>query len=189
MIGFAARLRMYMWRTNIQNMRNTTLAFSFLLLLPAVYGAEAKHPWASFKPGSYAKMKTTTIAGPSKTVTEMTQTLISVDANTAVVETETKVMGQSSKTRVNIPLKANAAPAGAASQVKAPTPVNETITVAGKSLACKCVEMDTTANGMKTKSRACTSDAVPGGAVKMTSSSTGAVKMETVSELFEFAAK
>ena len=112
-------------------MRNTTLAVSFLLLLPLAYGAEAKHPWASFKPGSYSKMKTTTMAGPSKTVTEMTQTLISVDANTAVVETETKVMGQSSKTRVNIPLKAAATPANAA-QAKAPTPVNETITVAGK---------------------------------------------------------
>ncbi len=188
MTEFASGIRMCLWRTKHPIMRNTTLTFSFLLLLPFAYGAEAKHPWASFKPGSYAKMKTTTMAGPSKTVTEMTQTLISVDANTAVVETETKVMGQSSKTRVNIPLKAAATPANAA-QAKAPTPVNETITVAGKAIACKCVEMDTTANGMKTKTKAYTSEAVPGGAVKMTSTSTGAMKMETVSELVEFAAK
>jgi hypothetical protein len=155
-----------------------------LTLLPAAQAAE-KHPWASFQPGSYSKLRSTTIAGPSKTVTEMKQTLISVDANNAVVETETKVMGQTTKNRINVPLKGGAAnPQG-----KPVTPVNETITAAGKSLACKCVETESNANGMKTVARACSSDAVPGGAVRVTSKSTGAMKMETVLELVEFAAK
>ncbi len=164
-----------------------SLALSFFLLLPLAFGAD-KHPWASFKPGSYAKMKTTVMAGPSKTVTEMTQTLISVDANTAVVEMETKTMGQTMKNRVNMPLKAASAPA-AAPQGKAPTATNETITIGGKALACKCYEMESTANGMKTSSRTCTSEQVPGAAVKTVSKSSGAMKMETVTELVEFAAK
>jgi hypothetical protein len=155
--------------------------------MPATFAAD-KHPWASFKPGSYAKMKTTTMTGPAKTVTEMTQTLVSVDANNAVVETETKAMGQTMKNKLNIPLKASGT-ATTAPQGKAPAIVNETITVAGKALACKCVETETTQNGMKTISKACTSDAVPGGAVKVTSKMTGAVKMETVTELVDFAAK
>lgn len=160
---------------------------AFFLLLPLAFGAD-KHPWASFKPGSYAKLRTTATVAGNKTVTEMTQTLISVDANNAVVETETKVMGQTMKNRTSIPLKAAATPANAP-QGKPVTPVNETITAAGKALACKCVEMDSNANGMKTATRACTSEAVPGGAVKVVSKSTGTVKMDSVTELVEFAAK
>jgi len=162
------------------------LTASLLFLLPLA--AADKHPWASFKPGSYAKMKSTTQMGPTKMVSEMTQTLISVDATNAVVEIETKAMGQSNKTRMNVPLKAAATPANAP-QGKAVTPTNETITVAGKALPCKCVETTTTANGMTTNSRACTSEAVPGGAVRVVAKSTGAMKSETVSELVEFAAK
>jgi hypothetical protein len=55
--------------------------------------AANKHPWGSFQSGSYAKMKSTTHAGATKVVTEMTQSLVRVDANIAVVETESKVMG------------------------------------------------------------------------------------------------
>lgn len=160
---------------------------SFLLLSFGVLAAE-KHPWASFKPGSYAKMKTITAAGPTKMTTEMTQTLVSIDSNNAVVEMETKMMGTSNKSRINVPLKpdakATATPAG-----KVPTPTNETITVAGKALACKCYDMETSANGMKTSTRTCTSDAVPGGAVKVTTKTTGAAKSESVTELVDFVAK
>ena len=45
--------------------------------------------------------------------------------------------------------------------------VNETITVGGKAIACKCYEMESDADGMKTTTRACSSAAVPGGAVKV----------------------
>ena len=158
-----------------------------LLLLPLAQAAE-KHPWAGFKPGSYAKMKSTTTVGANKTVTEMTQTLISLDAKNAVVETETKVMGQSMKNRMNIPIQAASTPANATA-AKAPVAVNETITVGGKAIACKCYEMESNANGMKTTSRACSSDTVPGGAVRVMSKSSGAVKMDSVSELVEFSAK
>ncbi|MBI2688960.1 MAG: hypothetical protein HYX27_21875 [Acidobacteria bacterium] len=163
-----------------------TLATTLLFLMPLA--AADKHPWASFKPGSYAKMKSTMMMGPTKMVSEITQTLISVDANNAVVEVETKAMGQTNKTKMNIPLKAAATP-GNTAQVKPVTPVNETIAVAGKSLACKCIEMETTTNGSKTNSRVCTSEAVPGGAVKSVTKTSGAMKSETVSELVEFAAK
>ena len=158
-----------------------------LLLLPLAQAAE-KHPWASFKPGSYAKMKSTTTVGANKTVTELTQTLISLDAKNAVVETETKVMGQSMKNRMNIPLQAAATPAST-SAAKVPVTVNETITFGGKAIACKCYETESEANGMKNSTRACSSNTVPGGAVRIVSKSSGAVKMDSVSELVEFAAK
>jgi len=157
-----------------------------LFCLAAAFAAD-KHPWAGFKPGSYAKLRTTAMMEPTKTVTEMTQTLVSIDANNAVVETETKVMGQTMKNKMNIPLKtAAAAPANAGKPV---TPVNETVTVAGKPIAAKCYDLDTNANGMRTSTRSCVSDTVPGGVVKAVSKSTGAVKMDSTTELVEFAAK
>lgn len=162
-----------------------TIAFLLLSLGTAAFAAD-KHPWASFKPGSYAKLKSTTAAGPTKMTTEMTQTLVSVDATNAVVEMETKVAGQSNKTRMNVPLKADNK---ANTQGKAPTPTNETITVGGKSLACKCYDTETNANGMKSSSRTCTSEAVPGGVVKTVTKMTGAMKSETTMELVDFVAK
>jgi len=165
-----------------------TLATTLLFLVPLT--AADKHPWASFKPGSYAKMKTTTTTGPTKMVSEITQTLISVDANNAVVEMETKMMGQTTKTRVPMPLKGSASPNAAnAPAPKMSAPVNENITVAGKSIAAKCVDMETDANGMKSAIHSCTSETVPGAVVKAVTKTTGAVKMESVTELVEFAAK
>lgn len=161
------------------------IASLFLALPLAMNAADAaKNSWANFKPGSYAKLKTTAIVAGNKTVTEMTQTLLSIDANNAVVETQ--MMGQ--KNKVTIPLKATAT-GTAATTVKAPTATNETITAAGKSIACKCYDMETNANGMKSNTKSCTSETVPGGVVKSTTKSTGAVKMESTTELVEFAAK
>lgn len=157
------------------------------LICAAVSFAADKHPWAGFKPGSYAKLRTTSMTGPTKTVTEMTQTLVSIDANNVVVETETKVMGQTMKNKMNVPLKL--ATAAAATAGKPVTPVNETATVAGKPIAAKCYDMETNANGMKTFTRSCVSDAVPGGVVKAVSNSTGAMKVLSTTELVEFAAK
>ncbi|HEU0124352.1 MAG TPA: hypothetical protein VFQ91_27730 [Bryobacteraceae bacterium] len=161
------------------------LASSLLFLLPLA--AADKHPWGSFKAGSYAKLKTTMNAGPTKMVTEVTQTLVSVDANNAVVEMETKAMGQTSKTKVPMPLKSTAPTT--APQGKPLTPTNETITVAGKAIACKCYDIETNANGMKSVTHSCTSESVPGAVVRSVTKSTGAMKSETVTELVEFAAK
>jgi hypothetical protein len=169
-------------------MNRRTAVFLLLSFGTAAAFAADKHPWASFKPGSYAKLKSTTAAGPTKMTTEMTQTLVSMDANNAVVEMETKVAGQSNKTRMNVPLKADGK-ATPAAQGKAPTPTNETITVAGKSLACKCYDTETNANGMKSSSRTCTSEAVPGGVVRTVTKMTGAMKSETTMELVDFVAK
>jgi hypothetical protein len=171
-------------------MRNKYMIASLFLTLPLAMTAAdaAKHPWAGFKPGSYAKLKTTSTVAGNKTVTEMTQTLVSIDANNAVVETETKAMGQSMKNKVTMPLK-TAATGTAATNAKAPTATSETVTVAGKAIACKCYDTETSANGMKTNAKACTSETVPGGTVKVTSKSAGAMKMESTTELVEFAAK
>lgn len=151
--------------------------------------AADKHPWGSFKPGSYAKYKMTSAVAGNKTVTEMTQTLVSVDANNAVVETETKMMGQVTKNKVNMPLKASAAPAAADVKGKAPVMTNETVTAAGKSIACKCFDTTSNTNGMTASTHACSSETVPGGMVKSVTKTSGAMKMETTMELVEFAAK
>ena len=135
--------------------------FTLSLFCVAASFAADKHPWAGFKPGSYAKLRTTATVGPTKTVTEMTQTLVSIDANNAVVETETKVMGQTMKNKINVPLKTTAA---------------------------KCYDLEINADGMKALTRSCISDTVPGGVVKVVSSSTGAMKMLSPTELVEFAA-
>lgn len=185
MICFPRQIRHGQVEINETIMR--TFAAILFLTMPLTQAAE-KHPWASFKPGSYAKMKSTMQTGPTKMTSEMTQTLVSLDANNAVVEIETKAMGQTNKSRVPMPLKAPAANATAA-QAKPVATTNETITVAGKALACKCVEVETNSNGMKTLSKACSSEAVPGGAVKVVTKTTGAMKSETISELVEFAAK
>ena len=185
MICFPRQIRHGQVEINKTIMR--TFAAILFLTMPLTQAAE-KHPWASFKPGSYAKMKSTMQTGPTKMTSEMTQTLVSLDANNAVVEIETKAMGQTNKSRVPMPLKAPAANATAA-QAKPVATTNETITVAGKALACKCVEVETNSNGMKTLSKACSSEAVPGGAAKVVTKTTGAMKSETVSELVEFAAK
>lgn len=171
------------WRLKYMRILATTILF----LLPLA--AADKHPWASFKPGSYAKLKTTSTIGANKTVTEMTQTLISLDANNAVVEIETKAMGQSNKTRVPMPLKAAGTPTANAQAPKMSPPTNETITVAGKAVAAKCYDVETNANGMKSASHSCTSETVPGGVVKAVTKTTGAMKMDSVTELVEFAAK
>lgn len=148
--------------------------------------AADKHPWASFKPGSYAKYKTTSAVAGNKTVTEMTYTLVSLDANNAVVETETKVMGQVTKNKVNMPLKAAA---NTDAKGKAPVMTNETVTAAGKSIACKCFDATSNTNGMAATTHACSSESVPGGMVKSVTKTSGAMKMETTMELVDFVAK
>ena len=163
---------------------------TMLLFALAAFAAMAdNHPWGNFKPGSWVKMKSTTNAGPSKITSETKMTLIEKTATNAVVETESTVMGQSTKTRANIPLNATGTATPGVKPATMPTTGNETLTVAGKQVACKWFESESNTNGMKVNSKSWTSDAVPGGMVKSVSKMSGAMKSETTVEVVAFEAK
>ncbi len=159
-----------------------------------VCGASAQqdtNPWAKFNKGSFAKLKTSTVmlmAGNKNTMTTDTKmTLIDKTADKVVVETETSVMGNVSKTKMDIPLKA-AAPAKPPANAPAPKMGSETITVAGKSFACKTFEIVTDTNAGKTTTKTWISEDVPGGVVKTVSSTKGAMNSEMTMELVEYKA-
>lgn len=162
---------------------------------PAPAGAAAMHPWAGFKPGSFAKMKSTmvmTIAGnKTETATEMTYTLREVTADKAVVDVETSMAGvPPTKTTMDMPLGGGQAMATPTVVPDAPKPVEgeEELTIAGTTLKCKTMELTTEANGIKTMTKTWTSESVPGWAVKTVSKAEGAAPMETTIEVTEFKA-
>lgn len=147
----------------------------------------AKHPWGSFKVGSYVVTKSTTEVAGRKMSTEMKTTLTALTADKATIEIATTVMGNTSKTTTDMPLTAAAAPAAGGS---ASTPTaevkstEETVTVAGKSLKCKV----TTATVGGTESTTWTSEEVPGFMVKSVSKTTGAAASQTTMEVTEYKA-
>jgi hypothetical protein len=157
-----------------------------MILLTAAALLAQKHPWADFKAGSWVSMKTT-VNGPAKMVTESKTTLVEKNAAKAVLEIETSMMGNKTKTRTEMALGGKATQAAEVKQLASGT---ETITVAGKSLACKWTEFELNSGGMKGTTKTWTSDAVPGGMVKsVTKSTMGQMKSETVSEVVAFEAK
>ena len=149
-----------------------------------------KHPWGAFKPGSYAKYKTTSemeIAGTkNKTETEMKQTLLEVTADEAIVEMEMSVAGNVNKVKTPMPLKA---PAGKAADGPKPKTGSEEIKAGGKSYKCTWTEMETEANGNKTVTKVWSSEDVPGFMVKSESKTSGTMSMVSTTELVESAAK
>jgi hypothetical protein len=150
-------------------------------------------PWGAFKVGSYVKMKTTVsmqVMGKAMdTSTESKQTLAELTGDKAVVEIETTVAGATSKTRMEMPLTAGVTPAanpgGPAPAFKTGT---DTITVGGKTLECKTMEMDTEAGGNKVNTKTWTSDQVPGAMVKSVSTTAGATPTKTTVEVTDFKA-
>jgi hypothetical protein len=145
--------------------------------------------WNNFKPGSWAKLKTTsetTVAGHKTAMTiETKTTLVSKTADKATVETETTMMGNTTKAKAEIPLNSTAT--GTAQQ-NAAKMGSETITVAGKTFKCKTVEVQSEANGMKTSTKSWMADEVPGGIVKTESTSTGSASSKVSMELVDFKA-
>jgi hypothetical protein len=146
--------------------------------------------WNNFKPGAWVKLKSTsdmTVAGHKNTTsTEMKETLVSKTADKAVVETETTMMGNTTKTKAEIPLTSNAK--GTTTQNPAKMG-NETITVAGKTFKCKTFETQSEANGMKTSTKTWMADEVPGGMVKSESTTTGSMTMKSTMEVVDFKAQ
>ena len=152
----------------------------------------AKHPWGSFKVGSFVTMKSTTEVAGRKMTTEIKTTLNALTADKATVEMETTAMGHTSKTTTDFPITAGApiaAPTGTASTPQAQVETSEeTITVAGKSLKCKVTAATSVMSGMKSESKTWMSEEVPGFVVKSVVKTSGAAASETSSEVTNFKA-
>jgi|SRR5579872_3380171 len=151
--------------------------------------AVAKNPWGSFKVGSYETTKTSTTAAGNTMATEIKMTLVALTADKATVETATTVMGNTTKANVDIPLTAtqtpNTPPNGTAPNATVKSG-NETLTIAGKSLACKWTETEADSNGNHVTSKIWMSEEVPGFVVKMVSKTTGSATMEMSSEVTDY---
>jgi hypothetical protein len=153
----------------------------------------SSNPWGSFKVGSFVKTKTTVSAQmmgrTTDTSTETKTTLADLAADKAVLDIETTVMGNTTKTRTEVPL-AGAVQTGvtAAGQAQNPTTGTDTVVVAGKSLDCKTVEVETDSAGSKVKTKTWTSDQIPGFLVKSVSTSSGAMASTTTLETVDFKA-
>jgi hypothetical protein len=173
------------------------LAFAFIFAptIPAVGQASskpkpkaaAKHPWASFNPGSWVKIKSTTVnevAGKQETnVLETKITLLEKTADKVVLETEITVKGQTTKTRSEMPLKgySDAVPPG----VMVLNRGSETIVIGGNAVPCKTMETSMDAMGTKILSKTWSSEKVPGSLVKSVNSTTGS---QTTAEVVDFKA-
>lgn len=151
----------------------------------------AKHPWGSFKVGSYVVTKNVTEAAGQKMTMEIKTTLTALTADKATVEMATTMMGNTTKTTTDLPITAAAAPVPT-STVSTPQAEiktsEETITVAGKSVKCKVTSTTSDMNGMKSEVKTWMSDEVPGFLVKTVIKSTGAANSETNSEVTDFKA-
>jgi hypothetical protein len=151
----------------------------------------AKHPWGSFKVGSFVAMKSTTEASGYKMASEMKTTLTALTADKATIEIETTVAGHTTKTSTDMPLTASATPVptGSASTPQADVKTSEeTITVAGKSLKCKVTSTTAEVGGTKSESKTWMSEEVPGFVVKSVVKSSGAASSESTTEVADFKA-
>jgi hypothetical protein len=151
--------------------------------------AGGKHPWASFKPGSFTKMKTVSEVevGGSKHKTESTTTytLKDVTVDEAIVETEMVVGNAAPRMHeMKLPLKAPEKHSAPDAQ-KAKSGV-EDIAVAGKHLKCHWTESETEAGGTHTTTRVFMNEDVPGFTVK---SVTHSPTMTTTTEVVEYQSK
>jgi hypothetical protein len=148
----------------------------------------AKHPWGSFKKGSFVKTKMVNemeVAGKKiQTETTTTETLKDVSADEAVIEVERTAANQTTKTERKEPLKAAAG--GVPGDAPKPKTGSEEIEIAGKKLKCDWVETETDVAGAKTVSRVYTNPDIPGFNAKIT------VKSPTMSmtqEVVDYASK
>jgi hypothetical protein len=124
------------------------------------------------------------------TSTETTTTLADLTADKAVLDIETTIMGNTSKTRTEIPLTGAVQTGPGATPSGAPNPATgtDTVVVAGKSLDCKTYEVETETAGNKVKTKTWTSDQIPGFLVKSVSTSTGAMTSTTTMAAVDFKA-
>jgi hypothetical protein len=124
------------------------------------------------------------------TTTETTTTLADLTADKAVLDIQTTVMGNTTKTRTEIPLTGTAqtGPGANSGQTQNLTTGTDNVVVAGKSLDCKTLEVETDSGGNKVKTKTWTSGQIPGFVVKSVSTSTGAMTSTTTVEAVDFKA-
>ncbi len=151
--------------------------------------------WSQFKVGAFATMKTETSMGEQSTTMTTKTKLVELADDHAVLETTTTMtmMGQEIKQpaqKRQVPAKiAKMDPPEVEGQDDMPKPTmkegTETVTVKGKSIACKTVESTFEYSGMKTWSKSWSSDKVPGSIVKMESKSESSMGATTVKSTLE----
>jgi hypothetical protein len=148
--------------------------------------------WAKFKPGTSVTTKTETVSkmGGTENKMEMTTTtkLVDLKPDEATIEMTTQMkmggadMPASTTPPQKIPAKIDKpADAGGTAPKVDKKEGTDKVEVGGKTYNTKTVETTTDANGMKTTAKVWQSDEVPGGMVKMESTTTGA--MESTSKM------
>jgi len=170
-------------------MRRAVLCVPLALsLLPAALAESPRGPWAGYKAGSFVKTKTVTVvkvgAHKIETVTDITQTLIEVKGDRAVVETIANMNGvpRPTRTRSDVALKQPLPPPAGARRRSG----KESLTVAGRTLQCDWTESESDMAGNRTTVKTWTSPNVPGGVAKTVSRNE---LMESTLEIVAFEAK
>lgn len=113
---------------------------------PATEEKSMDHPWANAKVGDWAQYKTEA-AGMT---TEMKYTVTEVTADSVTYNMETTVAGNTMSQTMTLPLTAPEAVATEATEAPAVEMTDETVEIAGQSLACKKSSVETEAGKVET---------------------------------------
>ncbi|MBI3269686.1 MAG: hypothetical protein HYZ53_11740 [Planctomycetes bacterium] len=173
----------------------------FALAATVASAEEAKHPWGSFKPGSWVQTRLRTVVEADgkkrETVLTAKSTLKEVTATEAVVESEVEMSiveggkenkrpGQKQTVRWPLKPEKGVAPKDEGTKQESGEDV---IPLLGKPCPCKWTKVVSEAAGSKTVAKTWTSDAVPGFTVRMESKTEGKEKIESTTEVVGFEAK
>jgi hypothetical protein len=137
--------------------------------------------WAGFKAGAYVKFKMVSEASGTKSESEQTIKLVEITPAKAVVEMTMVAMGNKlPPQKRDIPAKITPEPVkDAKAQAVKAAEGDEDVDVAGKKVKAHWTESTVEMSGNKTTSRVWQAKTVPGGTVKMDSSTTGAMTSKT----------
>jgi hypothetical protein len=136
--------------------------------------------WKTHKPGTTVTMENSVSVAGQSFKSEISQKLVEVTPEAATVEVSTKsnIPGAPPQQpqKVKIPAKTDkskATPGQLPPNVKGEMKDKgtEKVTVAGKEYSCKVYEFTGESNGIKTSGKSRTSEAIPGGMVKLESTS------------------
>ena len=152
--------------------------------------------WSQFKAGAMVEMENVTSTAGQETRMSTTTTLKTLTAKKAVVASQVTVFVAGKE--IKQPAQDRDVPA----KIVKPKPPKdakkpdvktekgeETLTVDGKQVACTWVKTTMTIGGNTTVSKIWNSKAVPGGLVRMESSTKGAMKVATTMRVTKFATK
>lgn len=147
----------------------------------------AYEAWSKFKPGATARIVGSTKTMGMETTVEITTKLVEITPQQATVEVSAVINAGGNK----MEQPAERAPVAArVKQADSPAPVGEEeVTLDGKKYRCRVYELKRTEDGTTVVARTWMSDEVPGGIVKVESSTQGAVVSDTRFELKEFKAE